>query len=184
MADGKIEQGKKIGELINKCWSDEAFKSRVLTDTMSVLKENSITVPKGVSVKALENTDRIFNIVIPAKPAQENASNETAKAVAGGDVGKLISKAWSDKAFKDKILKDTMSVLKEYAIAVPEGVTVKAVENTDKVFYLVIPQRQTHALSDSDLDQVVGGKGRLKNAGYYTGCGSIANEYNGKGMTG
>ena len=39
---------------------------------------------------------------------------------------------------------------------VPAGLTVKAVENTEKVFHLVIPAKPTD-LSDEDLDKVAGG---------------------------
>jgi len=72
-------------------------------------------------------------------------------------MGELITRAWGDAAFKAKLLSDTMAVLKENGIAVPENVTVKAVENTDKVFHLVIPPKPSDELSDEDLRKVAGG---------------------------
>jgi len=51
-----------------------------------------------------------------------------------------------------------MKVLKENGIVVPEGMTIKALENTNKVIYLVIPRPQTGELSDADLDKVAGGR--------------------------
>lgn len=77
------EQGKKMGELISKAWSDEAFKARLLSDTMVVLKENGIAVPQGVTVKAVENTSNVFHLVIPPKPTRELSNVELGK-VAGG----------------------------------------------------------------------------------------------------
>ena len=78
------EQGKKIGQLISKAWSNEEFKKRLLSDTMAVLKENGISVPEGVTVKAVENTDKVFHIVIPPKPAGPELSDEELDKVAGG----------------------------------------------------------------------------------------------------
>ena len=41
-------------------------------------------------------------------------------------------------------------------VELPAGQSIKAVENTDKVFHLVIPAKPTE-LSDEDLDAVAGG---------------------------
>lgn len=35
---GSKEQGKKKGELVRKAWNDAAFKKRLISDTMAVLK--------------------------------------------------------------------------------------------------------------------------------------------------
>lgn len=65
------EQSKKMGELISRVWSDETFKNRLLSDTMSVMKENGVVVPEGVEVKAVENTNNVFYLVIPPKPNRD-----------------------------------------------------------------------------------------------------------------
>lgn len=62
------EQAKKIGQLIAKCWSDDSFKQKLLSDPKSVLKENGVDIPEGLEVKLVENTDKVFHLVIPAKP--------------------------------------------------------------------------------------------------------------------
>ena len=83
MAKGK-EQGVKMGEVINKAWSDEGFKARLLTETMAALKENGIYIPEGVTVKAVENTDKVFHLVIPPKPQPVELSDADLDKVAGG----------------------------------------------------------------------------------------------------
>jgi hypothetical protein len=72
----------------------------------------------------------------------------------GKKIAQLISKAWHDESFKARLLSDTMTVMKEYGIAVPEDVTIKAVENTDKMFYLVIPSKPDGELTDEDMTKV------------------------------
>ena len=76
------EQGKKMGQLIAKCWADDGFKRKLLADPAATLKAQGVALPAGVSIKALENTDKVFHLVIPAKPT--DLSDEDLDKVAGG----------------------------------------------------------------------------------------------------
>jgi hypothetical protein len=58
-----------MGSIISKAWSDEKFKQRLLSDTNGTLKQEGINVPAGFTVRAVEDTDRVFHLVIPPKPA-------------------------------------------------------------------------------------------------------------------
>ncbi len=71
-------------------------------------------------------------------------------------IGQLIAKCWADEDFKQKLLADTMAMLKAEGVELPADLTVKVVENTESVFHLVIPAKPTD-LSDDDLDKVAGG---------------------------
>jgi hypothetical protein len=71
--------------------------------------------------------------------------------------GKIIARAWRDPAFKAKLLADPHATLKEAGVAVPAGVTVKVVENTDTHHHLVLPPKPTVELTDAELDGVAGG---------------------------
>ncbi len=73
------------------------------------------------------------------------------------DYGKVVAKAWSDDAFKAQLLSDPAAALKEAGVAVPDGVEVKVVENTETLFHLVLPPRPDEELSDEALDKVAGG---------------------------
>jgi hypothetical protein len=79
----KEEQGKKIGQIIAKAWADEAFKKRLLADATVVLKEEGVDVPEGMEVKAVENSEKVFHLVIPPK----QASGELGDTELGGVVG-------------------------------------------------------------------------------------------------
>ncbi|GAB1394981.1 hypothetical protein MASR1M60_31450 [Rhodocyclaceae bacterium] len=81
----------------------------------------------------------------------------------------LIAKCWADEAFKQKLLADPAGTLKAEGMAVPEGVTVRVVENTAQQFTLVIPP-QPDELSDEALDGVAGGGGE---GGFWGICGPI-----------
>ncbi len=73
------------------------------------------------------------------------------------DYAKVVARAWSDDAFKAQLLGDPATALKEAGVAVPDGVEVKVVENTEAVFHLVLPPRPDEELSDETLDKVAGG---------------------------
>ncbi len=51
---------------------------------------------------------------------EDNAREEQGKKYA-----KLIAKAWSDEAFKERLLTDSRAVLEAEGISVPPGVDIK-----------------------------------------------------------
>ena len=76
------EQGKKISQLIAKCWTDEGFKQKVLADPAATLRAEGLELPAGLSYVAHENTEKVVHLVIPAKPS--DLSDEDLGHVAGG----------------------------------------------------------------------------------------------------
>jgi hypothetical protein len=164
MATGAQSDGARVWEIIKKASVDRDLKTRLLKDSSAVFKENNISVPGGMSFKVLEDTNTVFNFVIPPKP--DGGQSPTDIKSTGGPE-QLLTRAWSDKPFKQALLSDTMKVLKENGIGAPDGITIKAFEDTDKLKHLVIPLPQTGELSDADLDRVAGGKkGHCSNDAY------------------
>ena len=53
-----------------------------MADPLGTLKAEGATMPDGLSVKVLENTDKVFNLVIPAKPT--DLTDADLDKVAGG----------------------------------------------------------------------------------------------------
>src|SRR5439155_26137757 len=72
-------------------------------------------------------------------------------------IGRIIAKAWSDETFKKRLLAEPAAALKAEGIALPEGVSVRAVENTATMFHFVLPPKPTGELSDQELETVAGG---------------------------
>ena len=82
MEETREEQGKKYAKLIAKVWSDEAFKERLLTDSRAVLEAEGISVPPGVDVKVVEQTETQLFVVIPQKPPIEQYEVTTERIAA------------------------------------------------------------------------------------------------------
>lgn len=54
---------------------------------------------------------------------------------------RIISRAWSDPAFKQRLLSDPHAALAEEGLTVPAGTTVKIHENTATTQHVVLPAK-------------------------------------------
>ncbi len=79
-------QNDQITKILAKCWADASFKQQLLTDPTAALKAEGVEIPAGYTVRVLENTDKVFNYVLPPNPNAELADSEL-ESVAGGKGG-------------------------------------------------------------------------------------------------
>ncbi len=80
------EKRQKWAQLVAQAWSDEKFKQRLLDQPAAVLQEHGIEFPAGVEIRVVENTEKVSNLILPAKPAGEVAELTASqmKGVVGG----------------------------------------------------------------------------------------------------
>ncbi|MBK5970282.1 MULTISPECIES: NHLP leader peptide family RiPP precursor [Thiorhodovibrio] len=78
------DQSRQYQQLIAKCWADEAFKQRLLSNPAETLKDEGLEVPEGVQVQVLENTAQVLNLVIPSRPTELSDEELHASGLAGG----------------------------------------------------------------------------------------------------
>ena len=88
---------------------------------------------------------------------------------------RLIQRSFQDESFRQRILQDPRSAVEEELGArLPQGINVRAVEETPDTIYVVLPSRsrsgQTGELSDQDLDAVAGGGGTWETCGQELTC--------------
>ena len=57
------------------------------------------------------------------------------------EYAKIIAQAWVDEEFKAKLLTDPATVLKENGIEVPEGTTVRVVEQKENEIQIPLPPK-------------------------------------------
>lgn len=91
-----MEQSREnqIGQLVARAWAEEDFKQRLLSNPMAVLKEEGITVPEGLQIKVVENSDTVFHFILPQRPVNNELSDAQLAAVTGGD-------GWCELTCKD-----------------------------------------------------------------------------------
>jgi hypothetical protein len=69
--------------------------------------------------------------------------------------GKIVARTWADEGFKARLMADPAAVLAAEGFDLPQGVSFKVVEDTDKLITIVLPTRPTD-LSDEMLEGVAG----------------------------
>ncbi len=68
--------------------SDPAFRGRLIADPVPTMQAAGMTVPDGVKVTVVENTDTLVHLVLPAAGTQELTDQEL-DAVIGGNLSLL-----------------------------------------------------------------------------------------------
>jgi hypothetical protein len=70
------EHARRIAQIITKAWTDEVFRYRLLSDPARMLRAEGVSVPQGVEVRILEDTDKVLHVVVPMKPSKQELSEE------------------------------------------------------------------------------------------------------------
>ena len=72
---------------------------------------------------------------------------------------RIVSRAWLDEAFKQRLVADPMTVLREHGVQLPDGVKVKVIEDSADVCHLTLPRKpdMPNELSEECLASVAGG---------------------------
>ena len=75
------------------------------------------------------------------------------------EYAKIIAQAWVDEEFKARLLADPATALKEYGIEVPEGWSVKVVDQKENEIIVTLPPMLpgSEELSGEDLERIAGG---------------------------
>jgi hypothetical protein len=73
----------EFAKVIAKAWRDPAFKAELIANPATALKAEGIDVPAGMTVTVVENTDQLFQLVLPPVPTDELSDDELER-VAGG----------------------------------------------------------------------------------------------------
>ncbi len=63
-----IEERKEYAKIIAQAWVDEEFKKRLIEDPATVLNENGIEIPEGMTVRFVEGKENEILVPMPEKP--------------------------------------------------------------------------------------------------------------------
>ncbi|HTB38086.1 MAG TPA: NHLP leader peptide family RiPP precursor [Reyranella sp.] len=101
-AMGDADQHKPAlnGKVIARAWREPAFKAKLIADPRATLTAAGVSVPGGVTVKVVEDTDTHLHFVLPPKPTGQ-LSDEALDKVAAGSLtigsGKYTKIGMSEK---------------------------------------------------------------------------------------
>ena len=72
--------------------------------------------------------------------------------------GKAVARAWSDNAYRERLLSDPKAALAEVGAEPPPGIEVSVVENTPDRVHLVLPVQPAEGeVGDAQLAAAAGG---------------------------
>lgn len=130
----------------------------------NVLRRGSGVIFRKVDIalnKETENRRRMF----PVENMEKNEHNRK--------TAQLIAKAWSDPAFKARLVTDPKAVLRAEGFDIPDGLEIRVLENTENLRHLVLPALPGE-LTDEQLERVAGAESPQGGIGFIGG-GFIAN---------
>ena len=125
----KEQNAVKYGEVISKCWEDEAYKNRFIEDPESVLAEAGFVLDEGVTYKVIQQPKTVKYLVIPHEGAKEAMQ--------------VIAKGF-------------LNQVEQHDVVIPAGTEVRIIQNTDDVRYMILPA-SPKSLTKAELMMVAGG---------------------------
>ena len=128
MADKK-QNLVKYGEVVAKCWEDEAYKKRFLEDPESVLSEAGFVVDEGVTYRVIEQPKMVKYLVLPHEDTRDAVQT---------------------------IAKGFLNAVEKKDLVIPEGAEVRIIQNTDDMRYMILPA-SPKSLTAAELKMVAGG---------------------------
>jgi len=71
-------------------------------------------------------------------------------------VQKIIARCWEDEEFKKRLIADPAKTFDAEGVNVPDGISIRVLEDTDQVQTLIIPPAPFH-IDDDQLKCITGG---------------------------
>lgn len=117
-------------KVVARAWTDPAFRKRLLEDATTAIAELGFSGRQGEHIVALENTDKVHNLVVCT------LCSCYPLPVLG------LPPVWYKSApYRSRAVMDPRSVLKDFGIVLQADTEVKVWDSTAEIRYLVIPQR-------------------------------------------
>ncbi len=121
---------KRGAQVVARSWSDAAYRERLLQDATAAIAEFGFEGNATAHLKAVENTDRVHNLVVCTLCSCYPFS------LLG------MSPAWyKSAAYRARAVREPRAVLAEFGVDLPESVEVRVWDSTAELRYLVVPQR-------------------------------------------
>lgn len=77
-------QEKQWGLIVARAWADDEFRSRLLSNARTVMREHGLELPAGADIKVVVDSPDVRHFVLPASPIGD-LTEEELSPVAGAD---------------------------------------------------------------------------------------------------
>jgi nitrile hydratase len=132
--------------VVAKAWTDPEYRKRLLANATSAVAELGFAGPEGDHLVAVENTDRVHNLVVC-----------TLCSCYPWPVLGLPPVWYKSFAYRSRAVSDPRGVLKDFGLELAPEVEVRVWDSSAEIRYLVIPQRPkgTEGMSEDALAAIV-----------------------------
>ncbi len=132
--------------VVAKAWTDPGYRKRLLANATSAVAEMGYAGPEGNHLVAVENTDRVHNLVVC-----------TLCSCYPWPVLGLPPVWYKSFAYRSRAVSDPRGVLKDFGLELAPNVEVRVWDSSAEIRYLVIPQRPkgTEGMSEDALAGIV-----------------------------
>ncbi len=76
MTDLERLQEKQWGLIVARAWADDQFKSRLLSNPKTVMREHGLDLPAEGEIRIVEDTPGVCHFVLPASPSGDLLEEE------------------------------------------------------------------------------------------------------------
>lgn len=132
--------------VIARAWVDPDYKHWLLTDATAAISSLNFSGRQGEHMVAVENTANVHNMVVC-----------TLCSCYPWPVLGLPPTWYKSAPYRSRVVKDPMSVLREFGVSLPEHKQIVVWDSTAEIRYLVVPERpaNTGHLDESELADLV-----------------------------
>jgi hypothetical protein len=75
---------KQWSKVVAKAWADESYKERLIEDPGTVLREEGLDVPEGITLRVAEDTETERTLVLPPPPEEGGEIQNLEERLAAG----------------------------------------------------------------------------------------------------
>ena len=132
--------------VVARAWTDPEYRKHLIANATAAVGELGYAGPEGGHLVAVENTDRIHNLVVC-----------TLCSCYPWPVLGLPPVWYKSFAYRSRAVSDPRGVLKDFGLELGPEVEIRVWDSSAEIRYLVIPQRPngTDGLSEDELAAMV-----------------------------
>ena len=133
-------------KVVAKAWTDEAYKTRLMTDATAAIAELGYSGLQGEHMVVVENTPDVHNVVVC-----------TLCSCYPWPVLGLPPKWYKEAPYRSRIVIEPREVLKEFGTELPDSTEVRVWDSSAEIRYMVLPERpsSSEGMAESELAAIV-----------------------------
>lgn len=133
--------------VVARAWTDDAFRERLVAAPRATLKEDmDVDVGTLAELQVMENTEDVHHVVVCT----------LCSCYPRNLLG--IPPAWyKSREYRSRVVREPRQVLAEFGTELDDGVSIRVLDSTADLRYLVIPRRPdgTEDWDEADLERLV-----------------------------